>query len=197
MKTMAKRTKTTGKRAISGRVSPGDAALLGQVFKDVEPLPGRKIESTDAEPSPDDAAGIPLLRKTTADHNAPELLPRREKLPALEIGETPGIDKRTAKRLKRGQVPIDARIDLHGMTRDQAHKALQNFIASSQNAGRRCALVITGKGYGPAGGIGVLKQAVPRWLNEQPNRSRILSFTHARPQDGGTGALYVYLKRLK
>ena len=192
---MVKRAKQKRKRT-RGRVSPDDAALLDQVFKDVERLPGRKIESAGTEPGPDDVP-LPLTRVAAPDREPTTHRARHKKQPALEVGETPGIDKRTAKRLKRGQMEIDACIDLHGMTQDQAHSALQKFIASSQDAGRRCALVITGKGYGPPGGIGVLKQAVPRWLNEQPNRSRVLSFTHARPQDGGTGALYVYLKRLK
>src|SRR5260370_36203504 len=86
----------------------------------------------------------------------------------------PGLDKASAERLKRGQYPIEARIDLHGMTQDDAHGALGDFIAASARAGRRCVLVITGKGLRRLGDdraaseIGVLRGAGPRWLNEGP-----------------------------
>ncbi|MGY9015413.1 MAG: Smr/MutS family protein, partial [Rhodospirillales bacterium] len=62
-------------------------------------------------------------------------------------------------------------------------------------ADRRMVLVITGKGLRPDGTTGVLRTAVPRWLNESPNRERILGFSYAAPKDGGEGALYVRLKK--
>jgi Uncharacterized protein conserved in bacteria len=58
-------------------------------------------------------------------------------------------------------------------------------------------LVITGKGYGSEGAIGVLKTNVPRWINESPNRERVLAFAFATDRDGGEGALYVLLRRLR
>ena len=73
---------------------------------------------------------------------------------------------------------------------------LDDFLAASQAAGRRCVLVITGKGYG-SGGAGVLKTMVPRWLKEQPNRGRVLVFCYAAPSHGGEGALYVLLRRVR
>ena len=98
-------------------------------------------------------------------------------------------------RLRRGLLPVEGRIDLHGMTQDQAHGALDRYLAASGAAGRRCVLVITGKGYRPDGSTGVLRAAVPRWLNQMPNRERVLAFCHATPADGGEGALYVLLRR--
>ena len=74
-----------------------------------------------------------------------------------------------------------------------AHKALEEFLGRAYNAGKRCVLVITGKGTLSQGG-GILKNMVPHWLNELPNRGRILSFAYAKPRDGGTGALYILLK---
>jgi DNA-nicking Smr family endonuclease len=91
-------------------------------------------------------------------------------------------------------LPIEAEIDLHGYTQEEAHRVLSAFIAGHAAAGRRCVRVITGKGSFREGG-GVLKSAVPRWLNEQPLQDRILAFTHARRDDGGEGALYVLLRR--
>lgn len=116
-------------------------------------------------------------------------------LPPLEHGSQPGLDKATAKRLRRGQVHIEGRIDLHGMVQDEARPALERFIESAWYEGKREVLVITGKGTRADGSIGVLRQAVPRWLNEIPNRSRITAFTHAAAKDGGEGALYVRIKR--
>ncbi|MDP7651607.1 MAG: Smr/MutS family protein [Rhodospirillales bacterium] len=116
-------------------------------------------------------------------------------LPELRHDAQPGLDKRTAARLRRGQIPLEGRIDLHGLTQDEAHRALSAFLSASCDAGRRCVLVITGKGFGPDGSIGVLRAAVPRWLNEASHRRQVLAFRHAQPRDGGEGALYILLKR--
>jgi DNA-nicking Smr family endonuclease len=116
---------------------------------------------------------------------------------ALAPGVADGIDKRTLQKLRRGLLPPEARIDLHRMTQEDAHQALDRFLAGAQAAGRRSVLVITGKGYGSGGAVGVLKAAVPRWLNEPAMRSRVLAFSHAVGADGGEGALYVLLRRLR
>ena len=85
-------------------------------------------------------------------------------------------------------------MDLHGMTQDQAHRALNAFIDASSHAGRRCVLVITGKGSMKDGG-GVIRRELPSWLNAPGNRARVLGFAGAQPTDGGGGAFYVLLKR--
>jgi len=95
--------------------------------------------------------------------------------------------------MKRGEMEIDGRLDLHGMTQDVAHATLLAFVTRAYDSGRRCLLVITGKGNRE--GTGVLRANVPRWLNQSPCRERILGFSHARPQHGGEGALYVLIKR--
>ncbi len=99
-----------------------------------------------------------------------------------------GIDRRSAQRLKRGQMAIEARLDLHGMTQAEAHGALSAFIARCQSAGMRAVLVITGKS-------GVLHGTVPRWLEDGDNRARILASSRAQAQHGGAGALYLLLRR--
>ncbi|TAN71400.1 MAG: hypothetical protein EPN20_04685, partial [Magnetospirillum sp.] len=83
-------------------------------------------------------------------------------------------------------------LDLHGHSQDLAHGELIAFIQRAWIAGRRCVLVVTGKGVK---GDGILKNQVPRWLNQSPLRERILGFSYARPQHGGTGALYVLVRR--
>ncbi len=107
----------------------------------------------------------------------------------LRHGEKAGIDGSTQRRLFRGEVPIDLRLDLHGMTAARAHKQLIQFIVSSANDGCRCVLVITGKGSG------VLNGHVPNWLKQLPLSLHVLALAEARPKDGGGGAFYVLLRR--
>ena len=114
------------------------------------------------------------------------------------------IDKQTRRRLKRGQISIDGRLDLHGMTQQQAHQALLEYIPFAHNAGKRCILIVTGKGQPRHGNqnlleciehVGVLKQKTPQWLCMSPLFSYILDIQPARPNHGGEGALYVLLRR--
>ncbi len=159
-----------------------EGALWRSVTTDIKPLEGRT--------APVPASAKP--RKPVAEPPPRPVAPApkpRSKLPPLEAGRTPGLDRRTAERLRRGQLAIDYRFDLHGMTRAQAHDRLNASIAASWEAGRRVLLVITGKGQG------ILRDAVPRWLNEGSARRRVLAFCAAQPKDGGGGALYVLLKR--
>jgi DNA-nicking Smr family endonuclease len=129
----------------------------------------------------------------------PSIPDRRLPLPALDPAASPGLDRRTDDRLRRGRVSIDGRVDLHGMTQSQAHAALHSFILRGWHEQRRYLLVITGKGSAARGfggqGTGVLRQAVPRWLNEMPLRPLVIAVHRAHPRDGGDGALYVLLKR--
>lgn len=103
-----------------------------------------------------------------------------------------GIDDASARRLTKGSYEIEARLDLHGKTESEAHRALQQFILGQSRGGARTLLVITGKG---ARGQGVLRKKVPEWLQEAPLKSHILALSQASPKDGGGGALYVRLRR--
>ena len=107
----------------------------------------------------------------------------------LRHGEKAGIDGSTQRRLFRGEVLIDLRLDLHGMTATRAHSQLIQFIASAAYEGCRCVLVITGKGSG------VLNGHVPNWLKQPPLSPHVLALAEARPKDGGSGAFYVLLRR--
>ena len=131
------------------------------------------------------------IRKPVAPQSAKTAAKAPSAPAPLVNGVTAGLDKRTAQRLKKGRLPIEARLDLHGHSQEQAFRALHGFIDGQWAAGRRCVLVVTGKGKG------VLKDAVPQWLNGPLLRMKILSFTYAQRQDGGEGALYILLKRAR
>jgi len=105
------------------------------------------------------------------------------------------LERRDKANLRRGRVTIEGRLDLHGMTQAEAHRRLFAFLARARDDGRRTVLIITGKGSHLEGGEGVLRRAVPRWLNEAPVRDWIKGFSYAARQHGGEGALYVLLKR--
>ena len=161
-------------------------------MREVAPLPGRYLRPEPERPHPvgasDDGAEMPALRSSTRRNP----LPAEPALPPLD--RFAGIDRANAERLKRGRHPIEACLDLHGMTQAEAHAALSRFVAGSRAAGRRCVLVITG--HGRISG-GVLKQSVPRWLNEPSMRRQLLAIAPAQPQHGGAGALYLLLRRFK
>jgi DNA-nicking Smr family endonuclease len=182
-----------------GDIAADDAALWQKVAASAKPLkPAKRAAAPKAKTPPRVEPVVPPPRRAT-----PQPAPPAPKKPprALEAGAAVDLDRRTAERLKRGQLAIDGRIDLHGMTQDDAHAALARFVNASRAMGRRCVLVITGKGRvsGDARGEGggVLKRAVPRWLNEPSLRAQILAFASAQPKDGGGGALYVLLKRVR
>ena len=171
-----------------------DAGLWRRAMRDVAPLPGR--------PGPPDldrgrparnAAGTAAVRTMVPAVPAVPTAPAPRPQPLPPLDRFAGVDRATAERLKRGRTPIEARLDLHGMTQAEAHRALAGFVAGSRASGRRCLLVITGHGR-MSGGI--LKAAVPRWLGEPELRRHVLAIAPAQPGAGGSGALYVLLRRL-
>jgi DNA-nicking Smr family endonuclease len=158
-------------------------------MRDVDTLAGRD------EPVPEEGPQAPAGKRPAGRRPAAPTGARKDALPDLSHGAAPGVDKRTALRLKRGQLTIERRIDLHGLTQEEAHRALVAFVHGAAEAGRRCVLVITGKGGRGDGEVGVLRAAVPEWLNGPELRRDVLAFSHAAAKDGGAGALYVLLRR--
>lgn len=148
---------------------------------------GRPVTVT---PLPSDHLRVPLMRPS--DSSALPSIAVRRALPGLMPGDMTGMDRRTADRFRRGRMEIQGRIDLHGMSQAEAHAALTGFIRASSVQGKRCVIVITGKGVR---GEGVLRRAVPHWLGDPALRPLIVSYTHAQPQHGGNGAYYVLLRR--
>ncbi len=104
------------------------------------------------------------------------------------------FDHKTRKKIARGRTAIDAKIDLHGMTQEQAIIALRRFIVMAEASGKRLVLVVTGKGEA---GQGVLRRSVPNWLATGELASMVSGVEEAHRGHGGSGALYVRLRRRK
>lgn len=144
----------------------------------------------------------PRLAKRAPTKTRPDVTPKSAK-PALE----PGIDGRTAERLRRGRLEPEACLDLHDMTEAAAHRALTTFLKHARERGSRMVLVVTGKGLrGPASDApfdlelhqrprGILKSLTPRWLKERDLARMIAKVVPAHRRHGGEGALYVYLRK--
>lgn len=187
------------------RLSEEDRAAWEHAARSLEPLARKRREKRRAEgPSPDpppDSQAAPRPRPAPV-HKAPAPPARRDEPPPIaEIG------RRQTRKLSTGQVSIDGRVDLHGMTRAEAHGVLRRFLAAAHERDARWALVITGKGArrGPdlselSGGFtapasGVLRRNVPMWLAEPDLRAIVVGFRTAAQAHGGDGALYVQLRQ--
>ena len=190
--------KGNGKPGRAPEVSDDDLALWKHVTRETEPLKKRgapKRGMAPERPVPEAKARdqVPGKAKRAAIRPAASA-PAKPAAPELDHGRVAGVDRRSAGRMKRGRLPVEATLDLHGHTQDEAHAALGAFLAAAEARALRCVLVITGKGLTKVTG-GVLRNQVPRWLNEPANRARILAFDYAQPRHGGLGALYVLMRR--
>lgn len=122
----------------------------------------------------------------------------------------PDVDGATAERLRRGKIEPDARLDLHGLTQQQAHSRLLAFVRRGHDAGYRCLLIITGKGAAERSAkddalrpftmpdrakAGVLRSLVPLWLEQPETRNMVVGIQAAHQRHGGGGAYYAYLRR--
>ena len=110
-------------------------------------------------------------------------------------GAISGIGRHTMRKLKRGELPVQAHIDLHGLTKKDAEEAVRRFLITSHYRGLRCVLIIHGRGLNSPDSFPVLKERLPVWLNRGPARKIVMAFSSAQPYDGGTGAIYVLLRK--
>jgi DNA-nicking Smr family endonuclease len=102
------------------------------------------------------------------------------------------LERKREKSLRQGSIEIDAKLDMHGLTQDEAFTALAHFLHAKVKAGKRHLLIITGKGRG---GEGILRQNLQGWLTQLPEAKDILALRPAAPQHGGNGAFYVLLRK--
>lgn len=112
----------------------------------------------------------------------------------IDSGNTSRVDGATVKKIKSGKYPIDARLDLHGLTQEKAYNKLYRFIEAAYHGRKRCILVITGKGKE---GKGVIRRHFQDWLSAPDINRLILYYCNAAPQHGGSGAYYLLLKKCR
>jgi len=111
-------------------------------------------------------------------------------------GSVHGLDPRVVRRLRKGEFAVQGHVDLHGMTRDEAKAALEAYVFQARQSGKRCVLVVHGRGLHSKDQVPVLKDAVKRWMSTARFAEHVLAFATARPHDGGAGAVYVLLRRV-
>lgn len=178
------------KRALSDE----ERALWRDVAKSTTPLRRRKRIIVE-DPEDAGAASAPRARpaKSTSGHHVPTAIAKPSPPPLAPLG------RRERSRLAKGRNPIDARLDLHGMTQARAHRTLIAFLHRAHGDGATFVLVITGKGRASVseGERGVLRRQVPLWLGLPDVRHLVVGFEEAHIGHGGEGALYVRLRRAR
>ena len=112
-------------------------------------------------------------------------------------GAVHGLDSRHLRKLAAGSLAVEAHLDLHGMNLEQAQESLLFFIRESYLQGKRCVLIVTGRGLRSPGGQGIIKSHTQDWLTRVPLKRVVLAFATAQPRHGGAGALYVLLRKRK
>lgn len=182
------------------QLKPDEQELWSQVKKTVAPLaPARLLPSRvtkDVKPTVDPPAMTAEIKTSEPTQAFKPFLPAYRPVisqPKRHAGQ-PSLEKPVHRKLAKGNIIIDARIDLHNMTQSVAHHRLANFLADCRNQSLRHVLVITGKGQ-TSGGDGILKRMVPVWLTTEPMKSEISGFSSSARHHGGEGALYVRLKK--
>ncbi len=175
----------------SSDLDPQDSSLFRNEVGPVRPIRHERVD-------PERPRLAPIPRMKLADEQ--DVL--RESLlgdlePDLETGEElhfvrPGLQRNILRKLRRGRFSVGDQLDLHGMRSNEAQAALQAFIQDAQRRRITCVRVIHGKGLRSSNQGPVLKPKLARWLRHW---DAVLAYSSARPADGGTGAVYVLLRR--
>lgn len=186
------------------------------------PPPAPPRELTDADLWAEATAGArPVSDRDRVVAPRPPRTPRQEfwhpdldalkELEALVSGEAPfdisdtdeyiegrvaGIDPGLVRKLRRGEFSVQGHLDLHGRSRAEARGEVDAFLRRSREQGKRCVLLVHGRGLHSRDQVPVLKEALRSWLATARFGRHVLAFATARPQDGGAGAVYVLLRRL-
>ena len=183
------------------QLSDEEEALWAGFARAIKPLKSAK-HAVKASPKPSPTPAV-ASTPTPAQTRPHPVTPRETPRPSPPLAP---LGRRLKQRVARGREPIDARLDLHGMTQQEAHAALLRFLHRAQASGAKTALVVTGKGLRKSSSDaehdagrrpGVLKRQVPMWLALPEFRPLVVGFDDAHVGHGGEGALYVRLRRGK
>ncbi len=198
-------------------LTPEEETLWRSITKDIEPLEESLPDPVRDDSEPHHVSKAELKRSTSTRAWSGTMKPSPPSSGST-IKVTPtqqplsSLDRKTAQKVRRGRIEVDATVDLHGKTQDKAHRRLTNFVSTAWDRGYKVILVITGKGYTAEDtsaiwardraedpftgrGGGVLRTQVPLWLEEPPLRHMVHSIQTAHQTHGGSGAYYVFLRR--
>ena len=178
------------------RLTPDERKLWSRVARTVRVAPGRAVEDEPEAPPP----------SMSGPQSGHVIEPQRAgQAPIAKRKPSQPEDLSGQRKIRRGQNEIDARLDLHGLRQSDAHRRLARFLHDAQSAGHGMVLVITGKGSArrPADDTdpyareepGIIRRAVPLWLGEPGLRALVVSFASAHPRHGGSGALYIHIRK--
>jgi len=168
---------------------------FAQAMQDVKPLEQpNKVQHNKNRPSTRPTQSLKDEQQVLVD-----MLSEPDDLTSIATGDElffarNGLQHKVVKRLKRGELAIQAELDLHRLTKLEARQEVIAFLHHCKQNDLRQIRIVHGKGHGSKGKIPVLKTLVNHWLQQ---RDEVLAFCSARPCDGGTGAIYVLLKALK
>lgn len=176
------------------RLTPEEQVLWDHVTAGIAPRRRRSaVKPVEPEAKKPVTATSPR-KKPVSLKPEPKPEPKAKLVAAENPFAVPKLDGRRSQRFLKGELAIEGRIDLHGLTLDLAHKALAGFLMQARGRRHRMVLVITGKGAGKGG---ALKRLVPLWLSAPPFAAMIAGLSAAQPRHGGEGALYLYLRRVR
>lgn len=171
-------------------INDEDADLFQEMMEGVKPLAQEKID-------PDSAPLLPKVKRPEKAVKQHLKFGEMDYAPAVAADETlsfarNGVQQKVMTKLKKGQFPTESKIDLHGSTINEAGAKLQHAIDISVTNKQRCVLVVHGRGKGSFDNKPAIKTHVNQWLR---NTANVLAFCSAQSHHGGTGAVYVLLKR--
>lgn len=179
------------------KLSVEERILWGKIAKSTRALPGRLADLLEFEAAFEEKPVTPKPSKVTTAPIAPMTFDASY-TPVPQVKKPSGLhhplEKPVKRKLSRGHIQLEARIDLHGLIQGEAHGILLDFLMRAHDRGLRHVLVITGKGSS-LGSEGALKRAVPLWFSKPEYRYLISSYEQAAQHHGGEGALYVRLSR--
>ncbi|MQB45585.1 Smr/MutS family protein [Rhizobium sp. ICMP 5592] len=180
------------------KLSTDERVLWGKVAKSTRPMPGRHA---DMEAFDDILAAEARAEETARVEKAKVApTPTDPQTPASVAKQPSGthhpLERPVKRKIAKGRLALEARIDLHGLIQSEAHVMLLDFLFRAHERGLRHVLVITGKGSS-MGSDGALKRAVPLWFSKPEFRFLISSYETAAQHHGGDGALYIRLSRPK
>lgn len=179
--------------AKSKDITDADRELFRETVGEIDKLEHDQFIGDRPKPPP-----VPYQKQTDESGVMHELAENPFSVNEIESGDElvfkrPGIQQKIFNKLRRGQFVIEAELDLHGMTTTQARDALKKFLEYCSLNRKRCVRIVHGKGLGSKDKLPVLKNKINQWLRLQ---NLVLAYCSAPRNDGGTGAVYVLLRKI-